>query len=157
MNPNRLKVGEFARETGVSVRTLHHYEELGLLIPFRDEENGYHFYTAEDLGRLQMIRSLQQLGFDLKQIQDALKDQKENLLSILPRHLAQLREKIKVESELCNKLERMLEALKGRKEVTASDFLLTLKLTNMTDQRDSKTACPRQACLSAFKKHSAGF
>ncbi len=133
MNPNRLKIGEFARETGVSVRTLHYYEELRLLIPFRNEATGYRFYTAEDLGRLQMIRSLQQLGFSLKEIQAELKDQKENLSSILPNHIAQLRDRIQLERELCSKLERMWEALRDRKEVSATDLLLTLKLTNMTD------------------------
>lgn len=134
MTPKHYSIGEFSKEIGVSVRTLHFYEELGLVIPFRTESK-YRFYTAEDFGRLQMIRSLQQLGLTLKEIQAELKGQKQDLLSILPKQLAQLREKIKIESELCEKLELMLLALKDHKEVSAEELIHVLKLTQMTQRQ----------------------
>ena len=48
-----LKVGELARRTGLTVRTLHHYDEIGLLRPSLHTEAGYRLYTARDVARLQ--------------------------------------------------------------------------------------------------------
>jgi DNA-binding transcriptional MerR regulator len=58
-----LKVGELARRTGLTVRTLHHYDEIGLLNPSLHTEAGYRLYTAGDVARLQQVLSLRQLGF----------------------------------------------------------------------------------------------
>ena len=62
------RVGEFAALTGVSIRTLHHYDQLGLLHPAAHSEAGYRFYSEEDLLCLQQILTLRYLGFSLKQI-----------------------------------------------------------------------------------------
>ena len=58
-----LKVGELARRTGLTVRTLHHYDAIGLLRPSLHTEAGYRLYTAGDIARLQQVISLRQLGF----------------------------------------------------------------------------------------------
>ena len=50
------KVGELARRTGLSVRTLRYYDEIGLLAPSRRSEGGHRLYTAEDVVRLQRIK-----------------------------------------------------------------------------------------------------
>lgn len=63
-----MKVGDVARLAGVSVRTLHHYDELGLLTPSRRSEAGYRLYTDEDLERLQQILFYKELGFGLERI-----------------------------------------------------------------------------------------
>ena len=52
------KVGELARQTGLSVRTLHYYDEIGLLSPSYRTETGYRLYAAVDIARLQQIKSL---------------------------------------------------------------------------------------------------
>ncbi|MGH2411250.1 MAG: MerR family transcriptional regulator [Chloroflexota bacterium] len=66
------KVGEFAELTGVSIRTLHHYDRLGLLRPASRSEAGYRFYAAADLLRLQQILTLRYLGFSLASIGEIL-------------------------------------------------------------------------------------
>src|SRR5262245_8034255 len=63
-----LRVGELARRTGVSVRTLHYYHEIGLLAPSEQSHTGHRLYTAADVARLQQIVSLRQLGLSLDQI-----------------------------------------------------------------------------------------
>ena len=68
MQPTAMKVGELAKRTGVSVRTLHYYDEIGLLSPSHRSEAGYRLYSAEDIARLQQIKSLRQLGFRLEEI-----------------------------------------------------------------------------------------
>lgn len=66
------KVGQFAELTGVSIRTLHHYDRLGLLRPSARSEAGYRFYGAPDLLRLQQIVTLRYLGFSLSAIGEIL-------------------------------------------------------------------------------------
>ena len=58
-----LKVGDLARRTGLTVRTLHHYDEIGLLKPSLHTESGHRLYTGRDVARLQQVLSLRQLGF----------------------------------------------------------------------------------------------
>ena len=58
--------------SGVSVRTLHHYDEIGLLSP-KKQENGYRYYTDEELSQLQMILYYKYLGFSLKEIKSLMK------------------------------------------------------------------------------------
>jgi DNA-binding transcriptional MerR regulator len=67
-----LKVGELAKRTGLTVRTLHHYDEIGLLKPSLHTEAGYRLYTRGDVARLQQVLSLRQLGFALEEIRDCL-------------------------------------------------------------------------------------
>ena len=67
-----LRVGEVARLAHVSVRTLHHYDRIGLLRPSGRTEAGYRLYTAEDLERLQTVLLYKELGFGLGAIRDLL-------------------------------------------------------------------------------------
>ncbi len=67
------KIGEFAELTGVSIRTLHHYDRLGLLRPSSRSEAGYRFYVRHDLLRLQQILTLRYLGFSLASIGEILR------------------------------------------------------------------------------------
>jgi DNA-binding transcriptional MerR regulator len=70
-------IGEVAKHAGVSVQTLRHYHKLGLLSPSEVSEAGYRFYSALDCMRLDLIRTLREVGFDLETIALLLKD-KEN-------------------------------------------------------------------------------
>ena len=72
MNPPPWKVGELARRTGLSVRTLHHYDAIGLLPPSHRTESGHRLYAADDAAHLQQILSLRQLGFSLDEVRDCL-------------------------------------------------------------------------------------
>src|SRR5882757_8154165 len=68
------KVGALAKQTGLSVRTLHYYEEIGLLKPSdRGDSSGHRLYSEDDVRRLQQIQSLKQLGLPLEQIDSCLK------------------------------------------------------------------------------------
>src|SRR5436853_7526704 len=70
------KVGELAARTGLTVRTLHHYDQIGLLSPSgrtgSNHGSGHRLYTTADLARLQQILSLKMLGFGLEQIREYL-------------------------------------------------------------------------------------
>lgn len=67
-----MKIKELAELSGVSVRTLHHYDAIGLLTPETDAVNSYRNYSDEDISRLQQILFFRQLNFKLGQIKDIL-------------------------------------------------------------------------------------
>lgn len=98
---------EFAELTGVSVRTLHYYDEIGLLTPaFVDEWNGYRFYDERSLERMQEILFYRELDFPLKSIMEILSSpnyDKEKALAEQKRLLTLKKER----------LERLIEALSG--------------------------------------------
>ena len=69
----KLQIKEFAELTGVSVRTLHYYDEIGLLKPsFVDEQNGYRFYNEASLERMQEILFYREMDFSLRSIGELL-------------------------------------------------------------------------------------
>lgn len=79
MGPQRvtaqaLTVGEIARLAGVSVGTLHHYDEVGLLHPGDRSPAGYRLYRGADVDRLQAVLAYRELGFDLERIRVLLDD-----------------------------------------------------------------------------------
>lgn len=80
----RMQIKEFSALTGVSVRTLHYYDEIGLLRPsFVDERNGYRYYDEASLLRMQEILFYRELDFSLKCIQDMLSSPDENKARLL--------------------------------------------------------------------------
>ncbi len=69
----KMHIKEFAKLTGVSVRTLHYYDEIGLLKPSAvDEQNGYRYYDEGSIGRMQEILFYRELDFPLKRIKEIL-------------------------------------------------------------------------------------
>ena len=69
----KMKIGEFAAFSGVSVRTLHLYDRMGLLKPASvDRESNYRYYLPEQMQSLNTILSLKKVGFSLKEIKDVL-------------------------------------------------------------------------------------
>src|ERR671939_80174 len=104
-------VGELARRTGLTVRTLHHYDEIGLLTPSQRSEAGYRQYTARDVARLQHIQSLRALGFGLGEIRNCLTRPDFSPLRAVRLHLAALRQRITHEQEACKRLEALAARL----------------------------------------------
>src|ERR1700730_18145018 len=99
-----LKVGELARRTGLTVRTLHHYDEIGLLKPSLHSEAGYRLWTAADVARLQQVLSLRQLGFALEEGRDCLNRPGFAPLEVIRLHVTRLREQIELQRKLCERL-----------------------------------------------------
>ena len=83
---SRRTVKQVARLSGVSVRTLHHYDEIGLLKPAAVGQNGYRYYGREQLLRLQQILFYRELGFPLEQISVVLADPGFNRVAALKAH-----------------------------------------------------------------------
>jgi len=116
VNPN-----EVAALTGISVRTLHHYDNIGLLRPARNGENGYREYTDADLDLLQQILFFRECGFSLRRIGELLQspDFDRNKAYALQRNYL-LTQKRRIDTML-HTLEQTMKASKGELQMTAKD------------------------------------
>ena len=144
-----LKVGELARRTGLTVRTLHHYDEIGLLRPSFRTESGHRLYTPADIARLQQILSLRQLGFPLEQIQACLDQPDFSPLQVIRLHLGRLREQIRLQQQLGEHLEVLADNLDKAGEVTGEEFLKTIEVMTMIENYYT----PEQ--METFRKRAA--
>lgn len=112
----RYKIGEFSRMMQVTVKTLRHYEQKGLLLPSEvDEWTGYRYYTIEQVQRLSEIRQMQKLGFSLEEIGDLLcEDNPVPSIELLDEKIAQTENSIKA---LMERHRRLLDWRDVRREV----------------------------------------
>lgn len=108
----QLSVGEVARLAGVSVRTLHHYDEIGLLSPAERSEAGYRLYGPADLRRLQRILAYRELGFELEAIAHLLDDAATDDAEHLKRQEAILNARLERLLAMRRQLRRQMEARK---------------------------------------------
>lgn len=111
-----FKVSEFAEKAGVTVRTLHHYDRLGLLKPSERNRSGYRLYGERDLVRLQQIATLKFIGLSLKQIKDVLDGNDLDLpatLSLQRRLLTDKRRQIELALRAIEEAERSMGQNRG--------------------------------------------
>jgi DNA-binding transcriptional MerR regulator len=107
------KVGELAERIGLTVRTLHHYDEIGLLRPNRRTPSGHRLYGEPEVERLQRIVSLRQAGFGLDEIGRVLDGPEGTLDRVLERQIEHLRGRIARDGVLCERLEGMRQWLRS--------------------------------------------
>jgi DNA-binding transcriptional MerR regulator len=135
-----LKIGEMARRAGVSVRTLHYYEEIGLLEPGRSD-SGHRLYGRAAIERLQQIRSLQQLGLSLSEIDALLSGQSISPERIVADHIAEVQSQREALSQLETQLQHLQRLLRGGPKDDAAAikvFLATLEAMTMYEKHLSE-------------------
>jgi MerR family transcriptional regulator, thiopeptide resistance regulator len=111
-------VGRVADLSGVTIRTLHHYDEIGLLSPGGRNAAGYRVYEDRDLGRLRRILFYRELGFTLDEISTIVDDPHSDALGHLRRQRALLTERIE-------RLNAMVDAIDCEMEARTMDIPLT--------------------------------
>lgn len=109
-----------AQLSGVSVKTLHHYDKIGLLVPAKSE-NGYRTYSQADLERLQVILYYKYLGFSLEKIAELLSQDDQALLPHLVRQLEYLEQERDHLDTLISTLQNTIQAQNGEREMTAQE------------------------------------
>ncbi len=116
-----LTVGEVARHAGLSVRTLHHYDQLGLLHPSQRSDGGYRLYSPGDLARLLQIQHLKSLGLNLDEVGAALDVDDFDATGVLEDHIAAVERRITDEQRLLNTLHALRKpARTGWREVLSA-------------------------------------
>lgn len=117
----RLTVGEVARHAGLSVRTLHHYDQLGLLVPGGRSASGYRLYSPDDLHRLLQIQHLKSLGLSLEEVAAALDAEGFDASGVLEDHIAEVERRIAAEQRLLRTLSALRRpAVAGWREVVSA-------------------------------------
>lgn len=115
-------VKKLAKASGVSVRTLHYYDEVSLLKPAYCGTNGYRFYEEEQVLRLQQILFYRELGIGLKQIQEILGRSDFDKVSALESHRKGLIKELARKRDLIATIGRTIEHLKGTKAMDNKDM-----------------------------------
>ncbi|MFO1009698.1 MAG: MerR family transcriptional regulator [Planctomycetota bacterium] len=131
VQPDLLKIGDFAKLANTNLRTLRYYEELGLIQPATRSQGGFRYYRHTDIHRVQMIRDLQELGL----------------------HLDRIRELMAVRAQVENRelfLERVREAL------AEQDRLLREKIAVLEGQRKKVAQALHKANECRHCSHSPG-
>ncbi|EER61125.1 transcriptional regulator, MerR family [Acidovorax delafieldii 2AN] len=123
-----LKVGELARCTGLTVRTLHHYDEIGLLTPSGRSDTGYRLYSQADVQRLHGIQALRLLGLPLGDIAGLLAGEGMEPGRIIERQIHALDLQITQATELRGRLALMRDGLVAGAEPDMGNWLETLAL-----------------------------
>lgn len=126
------RIGEVSERTGLTRRTLRHYDELGLLVPSERSWGNYRLYSSDDLLRLLQIQNLKALGLSLEEIATALDDPSMDAASALAGHLAHLEAHIAAEQRLAARLRRLADA----DEPSWDDILDAIALSRLQSHGD---------------------
>ncbi len=113
-----LTVKKLSRLAGITPRTLHYYDEIGLLKPTRVGDNGYRYYGEESLLRLQQILLYRQLDMPLDSIKKIMGRRDFDVLSALESHKAELHKRVSQMERLIVTVEDTILHLKGKKEMS---------------------------------------
>jgi DNA-binding transcriptional MerR regulator len=118
-----LKIGEVARASGLTVRTLHHYDEIGLLVPSARSEAGYRLYSEGDVRRLYRILALRAMGFPLEEIAATLVREGEDPRPAVRRHLERIDAQLRLAAQLRARLTHILDVLDRSDEPSSDQFI----------------------------------
>ena len=127
------RIGELAGMAHVSVRTLRHYEAVGLLRPAARTEAGYRLYGGEDVGRLYRVLALRSLGLPLEEIGRAFAGETE-LADVLARQLQAVERRMAADGELRRRLRALIDACAGGGRPTVAQLTDTMEAMAMSDR-----------------------
>jgi DNA-binding transcriptional MerR regulator len=128
MDEKLWKIGELAKATGLTVRTLHHYDEIGLLAPSERTQAGYRLYGDDDVRRLYEIRALRDLGLPLQEIPAALSADPR---ATLEGHLERVADDVERGRRLQSLLQGILERVDS---ASGHDYMEAIQAMTMLDK-----------------------
>jgi DNA-binding transcriptional MerR regulator len=129
-----LKVGELAAATRLTVRTLHHYDSIGLLRPSARSDAGYRLYGRDDVARLHQIQALRAFGMSLSDIGLYLDSPAGSPLAVVERQLVALDSQIREAARMREQLQRLRTQLAGGGQPDLSTWLNTLEQMSMYEK-----------------------
>jgi DNA-binding transcriptional MerR regulator len=118
-----FKIGEIAKQAGVTTRTLRYYEQLGLFIPSSINAKGYRYYDTDTLAVINRIRDLQRVGLSLEEIKEVIGlyfqqkkrvEAKEKTLNYLQAHLDNIDSKITLLNKVKKELKEQIQITQSR-------------------------------------------
>ena len=143
----KYSVADLVKITGLTKRTLHYYDKIGLLSPQRKPDNGYRFYGQEDLLRLQEIVFLKAVGLSLAEIKDFLERERSQHRELLKGYQVRLKDKI----AHLQKLARGVESYLNGQPILELDLEMTRPLKEQY-QSEAEHRFGQTAAFQSFKK-----
>jgi DNA-binding transcriptional MerR regulator len=126
MTERQMQIGEVAERTGLSLRTIRHYEDAGLVIPSARSKGGFRLYTEADVERLMVIRRMKPLDFSLEEMRDLLQVT-DSIAATEDPPTGEVRERLLERLDSYRKVtEARCEALRAQL-MAAEDFTTTLR------------------------------
>lgn len=129
-----LKVGQLAKQICLSVRTLHHYDEIGLLSPSVRTSAGHRLYNTKDIALLHRIQALKQLGLPLQKVAEIMQENSQPLPDIIARQIENLDREMEQAAQLKAKLLKLQKSLHASDEPDMASWLDTLALMNVYEK-----------------------
>ncbi len=120
--PSIYTVKQLALLSGVSVRTLHHYDAIGLLKPAHVGGNSYRYYGRDELLRLQDILFHRELGLPLSEIAQVMADEADDRLGTLQRHRQTIAERVERSLDLLRTIDRTIAEMQGDDEMSDKEL-----------------------------------
>ncbi|MDD5935172.1 MAG: MerR family transcriptional regulator [Clostridiales bacterium] len=150
-----MKVNDVARLTGVTVRTLHYYDQIGLLKPEKVRDTGYRSYTSKDLELLQQILFFRELDFPLNQIKEIMEHPNYDRREALKRQRELLHKKQLRLKKMVHLIDRMMD---GDQEISFHEFDMT-EIENMKQQyvEEAKKRWGETDTYKEYEKKTGGY
>lgn len=133
-----LKIGELAKRAGLTVRTLHHYDSIGLLSPSARSASGFRLYNQDDVVRLHRIHALKQLGCSLTDIGALLDGSGMSPLDVLTHQIAAVDEQVQRGQRLGKRLRLLLGELAEGRDTSIHDWLTIMEKMTMYEKYFSR-------------------
>lgn len=134
-NNERWTVGELAEATGLTVRTLHHWEQIGLLDPARTG-GGHRSYTGAEVTRIYQIMALKQLGLTLEEIVALFAGEALHPETTLRRHLSAVEHELRQRQVLADRLRRVLRGIES--DGRPADVMLLIEVIETMTMFENK-------------------
>jgi len=127
---NYLKIGELAKMTGVTVRTLHYYDEVGLVKPVKVTETGHRLYDLQSITELYRIMAMKDLGFNLEEINDLIRIKDIDVNKLIDIQLSSIQNEIAFKQLIFTKLLKLRQKLKDNNYLSTEDFQTIVPFIN---------------------------
>lgn len=128
------KAEELAKLTGITVLALHHYDQIGLLVPSLHSDADHRLYSGKDIARLQQIISLKQLGFSLDEIGALLDNPSFRPDKAIRLQLDRLVQQIRIQEVLRSRLEYLYGLVQAQRELTGAELIKFIEVMKMTEK-----------------------
>jgi MerR family transcriptional regulator, thiopeptide resistance regulator len=151
-------IRQFAALTGVTVRTLHHYDRLGLLSPAQRTESGYRLYSNDDLVRLERIMVLRYIGLSLQQVSDILSHPhagEQDLSALLETQAIILREQRERISRVIRAVEQAAQSLAAAQTPDWQLFQSIVKEVSMQENKEWPNKYYSESALQALDQRTS--
>ncbi|WP_240421250.1 MerR family transcriptional regulator [Paenibacillus periandrae] len=126
--PKTWKVGELAKLTGLTIRTLRYYDQIGLFSPSGFSDSGHRLYNETDISRLHQILALKELNLSLEEIKSVLLEQSYNPIEVVSQQIRRIQDNILIQQKLMGELEYVRSLMQSQEEVSIEEFTRLLQL-----------------------------